>query len=88
MALIVKSNHRYNRVMINSPFAFVILKGKKLFITLANCSVKKIWGKGEFIEKNPLIEVLRKIKTGPLPGLLEKVFTTGIPYQVMRYLFL
>ncbi len=81
MTLIEESNQRYNRMLMDSPFAFVILKGKKMVITLANSSVKKIWGKGEFIEGKPLTEVLPELKTGPLPGLLNNVFTTGISHQ-------
>ena len=37
-------------MLMESPFAFAILKGKDMVITLANDSVKEIWGKGKDIE--------------------------------------
>ncbi len=81
MKLIEGSNQRYNMMLKDSPFAFVILKGKDMTISLANDSIKAIWGKGEHIEGKALVEVLPEIKGGTVPELLNTVFTTGIPYQ-------
>jgi hypothetical protein len=39
------------------------LKGKDMKITLANDSVKKVWGKGNDIEGKSLFDVLPEIVT-------------------------
>ncbi len=44
------SNKRYNMMLMQSPFAFAILKGKEMQIILANASVKEIWGKGKALK--------------------------------------
>jgi len=75
------SNKRYDMMLMNSPFAFAILKGGNMVISLANDSIKEAWGKGKQIEGKPLLEVLPEIKEGPFPALIDQVFRTGIPYQ-------
>ncbi|MHB1148164.1 MAG: CheR family methyltransferase [Lutibacter sp.] len=79
--LIEASNKRYDMMLMQSPFAFAILKGKEMVVTLANNSMKELWGKGNHIEGKPLLKILPEIKKGPLPELLDKVYDTGIPYQ-------
>lgn len=75
------SEKRYNMMLMQSPFAFAVLKGKDLVVTIANESIKKMWGKGNNIEGKPLLKVLPEIKDQPFPALLHKVYTTGIPYM-------
>lgn len=84
--LIEENNERYDRMLMQSPFAFAILKGKEMVISLANESVKGIWGKGPHIEGKKLLQVLPEIKNGPLPEMLEKVYKTGIPQQGYEFL--
>ncbi|MEK7720213.1 MAG: CheR family methyltransferase [Bacteroidota bacterium] len=86
LKLIEDSNKRYNMMLMHSPFAFAILKGKEMVISLANDSIKEIWGKGKRIEGKPLIKILPEIKDGPVPALLDNVFTTGIPFQGHEFL--
>ena len=74
------SNKRYNMMVMQSPFAFAVLKSNDMVITLANDSIKEMWGKGKEIEDKPLLEVLPEIKDQPFPALLNKVYTTGIPF--------
>ena len=74
------SEKRYNMMFMQSPFAFAILKGKDMVVALANNSVKQLWGKGNKIEGKPLVEILPEIKNQEFPALLQKVYTTGIPY--------
>jgi two-component system CheB/CheR fusion protein len=73
------SNKRYSMMLMHSPFSFVILKGKDMVIKLANDSIKEIWGKGNNIEGKPILDVLPELKDGPIPKMLQEVFTTGIP---------
>lgn len=77
---IKESEHRYNMMLMQSPFAFAVLEGKDMMITLANDSIKEIWGKGKEVEDKPLLEVLPELKDQPFPALLDKVYTTGIPF--------
>ena len=76
-----ESNKRYNMMLMKSPFAFAVLKGKNMVIHLANDSIKNLWGKGKAIEGKPILEVLPELKDGPIPKLLDDVFTTGIPFE-------
>jgi len=79
--LIEDSNKRYNLMLMQSPFAFAILKGKEMRIMLANDSIKEIWGKGNTIEDKPLLSILPELKDGQIPKILDEVFSTGIPFQ-------
>ena len=79
--LIEDSNKRYNMMLMQSPFAFAILKGKEMRINLANDSVKEIWGKGNAIEGKTLLEILPELKDGDFPQILDDVYTTGIPFE-------
>ena len=76
---IEESEKRYNTMLMQSPFAFAVLKGKDMVVTMANDSVKQMWGKGKKIEGKPLIEILPELKDQEFMALLKKVYTTGIP---------
>ncbi len=76
---IEESNTRYHSMLMQSPFAFSIMKGKDMVITLANDLIKEFWGKGKDVEGKTLLEVLPEIKDQPFPEMIEKVYTTGIP---------
>jgi len=74
------SEKRYNMMLMQSPFAFAIFKGKEMIITLANDSMKEVLGKGPDIEDKPLLDVLPELKGQAFPDLLNNVLTTGTPY--------
>jgi PAS domain S-box-containing protein len=80
------SEKRYNLMLMQSPFAFAVLKGENMIINLANDSVKEMWGKGKEIEGKPLIEVLPEIQDQGFPELLDGVYTTGIPFSANEIL--
>ncbi len=84
--LIEENNKRYDMMLMQSPFAFAIFKGKDMVVSLANESVKEIWGKGTNIEGKKLLQVLPEIKDGPLPEMLKNVYATGIPQQGYEFL--
>jgi two-component system CheB/CheR fusion protein len=75
------SEKRHNLMLMDSPFAIGVLKGKDMVIELANNSIKELWGKGNDIEGKKLLDVLPEIKGGPMPILIDEVFTTGIPFH-------
>jgi len=80
LKLVADSEKRYNMILVKSPFAFAILKGKDMVLAMANDSIKEMWGKGNEMEGKPLIEVLPELKGQGFTELLDKVYTTGIPY--------
>jgi len=84
--LIEENNERYDRMLMQSPFAFAIFRGKDMVINLANESVKNIWGKGPNVEGKKLLQILPELKDGPIPEMIEKVFKTGIPQQGYEFL--
>ncbi|MFS8082311.1 MAG: PAS domain S-box protein, partial [Ginsengibacter sp.] len=74
------SEKRFSKMVHQSPFAFAILKGKDMVISLANDSIKEIWGKGKEVEEKRLFDLLPELKDSVFPKLLGDVFTTGIPH--------
>ena len=77
---LAESEMRYSKMLMQSPFAFAIFKGKDMVIAFANNSMKEVLGKGTDIEGKQLLEVLPELRGQPFPSLLDDVFTTGIPY--------
>ena len=86
LEVIEDSNKRYNILLMKSPFAFAIMKGENMVVTLANDSIKEMWGKGKEVEGKTMLEILPEIKDTPFPVILDKVFKTGIPYQAFESL--
>ncbi|HEX9151737.1 MAG TPA: ATP-binding protein, partial [Flavobacterium sp.] len=74
------SEKRYNLMLMTSPFAIAILKGKDMVVTLANDSIKEIWGKGNAIEGQKFTTILPELKDLEFPKLLDEVYTTGIAF--------
>lgn len=84
--LIEDSNKRYNMMLMQSPFAFAIMKGKDKIVTLANDSIKEIWGKGNDVEGRPILEILPELNDGKIPKIMDEVFTSGIPFEGYEFL--
>ncbi len=74
------SNTRYNMLLLQSPFAIAILKGKKMIIKLANDRIKEMWGKGEDVEGQSLLTILPENAKHQYAELLKNVYTTGVPF--------
>ena len=76
---IEESDNRYSRLLMESPFAFSIMKGKDQVVTLANNLMKEFWGKGNEVEGKTLLQVLPELKDQPFPGMIDSVYATGNP---------
>ena len=76
---IEESEQRYHKMFMNSPFAFSIMKGKDMKITLANELIKEFWGKGTNVEGKTLLEVLPELANQPFPAMIDSVYTSGVP---------
>ncbi len=81
MKLVEDSNKRYSMMLMDSPFAFAILKGPNMIVTMANDSIIEIWGKTKNIIGKSLFQILPELKETIVPNLLNEVIKTGIPYQ-------
>ena len=81
LKLFEDSEKRYNMMLMKSPFGFAAFKGENMVITLANDTIKEIWGKGKDVEGKPLFDVLPELKDTAYPGLLDNVYITGVPFQ-------
>ena len=78
--VIEDSNKRYNMLLMKSPFAFAIMKGKDMIVTLANDSVKEIWGKGKDVEGKKMLDLLPEVIDSDFPTLLKNVYESGTPF--------
>ncbi len=81
----LNNNQNYHMLM-QSPFAFSIMKGNDLVVTLANDLMKEFWGKGNDVEGKMILEILPELINQPFPDLMRKVFSTGIPHYVNEIL--
>ncbi len=78
--LLEDSENQYNSIFMKSPFAFAIMKGRDMKVALANESIKEIWGKGDNVIGKGLFEILPEVIAQGFPEIIQKVFTTGVPY--------
>ncbi|MEB0301314.1 PAS domain-containing protein [Mucilaginibacter sp. 5C4] len=76
---IAESEKRYYMMLMESPFAFSIMKGENLVVTLANHLMKAFWGKGNDVEGRPLLQVLPELKGQQFPAMIISVLNTGVP---------
>ena len=83
---IAESNERYYTMLMKSSFAFSIMTGKDMVVTLANDLMKSFWGKGENVEGKTLLQVLPELANQPFPQLMNQVYETGIPYYTNEIL--
>ncbi len=77
---------RSNKMLMESPFAFSIMKGKEMRITIANDLMKEFWGKGKQVEGKTLLELLPELRDQSFPALIDSVYTTGIPHYANEIL--
>lgn len=68
-------------VFQQAPVALAFLKGEDFVIQAANPKILEVWGKDESVIGKPLIDGLPELKGQVFIGLLNRVFTTGIPYK-------
>ncbi len=74
------SEKRFSNILSQSIMAIGILKGADMIISFANEPLLTTWGKGEHIIGKPILEVMPEIRDQGFSQLLQKVYTTGVPY--------
>ncbi len=83
-----QSENRLRQIVMKSPYIMLVLKGADMVIEIANQALYSYWNKTDDILGKPLLEVLPELKNQAFPGLLKKVFGTGVPYgekEVLNY---
>lgn len=81
VAQLADSEARIRYMLEESPVAMGILSGRDLIIEAANNRVLQIWGKERSIIGKRLVKALPEIKDQFFLGVLDEVFTSGIPYH-------
>ncbi len=84
--VIEDSNKRFSMMLMNSQFALAVFKGKQMVLSMANDSIKEIWGKGYDLEGKTLLEILPELKGSPMLSLFQKVLSTGVPFKGYEFL--
>jgi signal transduction histidine kinase len=77
---LVSSEARSKSLIEEAPVATCLLVGRDMIIEMANEPMLTIWGKGPTVLGKPLAEALPELKGQPFLGILDNVFTTGVPY--------
>ena len=77
---IKESEKRFSNLLMESPFAFAIVKGKDMVVSVANNAIKSVWGKGTDIEGKSFMSIMPEMKEQGFAVLLENVYTTGKPF--------
>ncbi|WP_428661058.1 ATP-binding protein [Runella sp.] len=78
-----QSESRFRNLVMQSPIAMTIFKGRDYLIDLANETlVTNIWRrKYEEVQGKKLFDVFPELIGQPFPQLLDQVFNTGITYR-------
>lgn len=78
--LVEDREKRFNNLLMQSPFAFGILKGEDMVVFLANDAIKEAWGKGPDVDGKKLLDILPELKGQMFLALLQSVYKTGAPH--------
>ncbi len=77
-----ESETQMRSLVNNSPFPIAVYTGREMRITLANPAILRAWGKGQEVLGKRYAEVLPEMENQQLFEQLDRVFTTGIPFEV------
>lgn len=71
---------RFTNLLVQSPMAIAILKGKDMVVETANPTIIAVWGKGSDVVGKPLLAIMPEIAEQGFPQLLQEVYATGKPF--------
>ncbi|HLP51343.1 MAG TPA: PAS domain-containing protein [Chitinophagales bacterium] len=76
------SDLRFRNLIIQIPIAMVVLRGPQHVVEIANSAMLKRWGlTEEDVVGRAFVDIFPHIKDTKIPGLLNEVYTTGVPYR-------
>ncbi len=71
----------FRNIFEQAPMAIGLLRGKNLVIESANAHILALWGRESDVIGRPIRQALPGLEGGELFGILERVYTTGIPFE-------
>ena len=71
------SEANLRNVIVQSPMAMCLLRGKSLIIEIANEKVLEIWGKDKSVVGTPVFDAIPEARQQGLEAILENVMQTG-----------
>jgi PAS domain S-box-containing protein len=77
----VNPENKLATIIKNIPAALAILSGPDMVLEVVNTAMLQLWHRDESIYGKPLLKFLPELKDQDFPGILEDVFTTGLPYS-------
>jgi PAS domain S-box-containing protein len=72
---------KFHSLLMQSPVAMGILRGKEMILETANNPMLELWGKGSEIIGLPIVKGLPEIESQPFPSLLKNVFESGVAFH-------
>ncbi|WP_343668979.1 PAS domain-containing protein [Chitinophaga sp.] len=80
---LVESETRFRNLVMQSPIAMAIFKGRDMVIDMANITMlKTMWRRSsEEVTGRALLDVFPELEGQPFPKLLQQVFNTGLAHQ-------
>lgn len=78
---LISSEARSKSLIEEAPVATCLFVGRDMVIEVANEPMLAFWGKGRDVLGKPLAEAVPELKGQPFLGILDEVYTTGVPYE-------
>ncbi|MBC8768693.1 PAS domain-containing protein [Arenibacter sp. BSSL-BM3] len=78
---IEKSEQEIRALVESAPFPIAVYAGKEMRISLANQSIKDVWGKGNEVEGKLYTEILPELESQAIFQQVLGVYNTGIPFH-------
>ena len=76
-----ESEERFRSLVLHSPSPIGIYIGREMRLQTVNDAILEAWGKDNSVIGKTFREALPELEGQPFYELLDKVYTTGIPYQ-------
>lgn len=76
-----ESEAQFRNLIMEAPMATALYTGREMKVELANEAMIKLWGKDASVTGKTLKEALPELEGQPFLPLLDKVYTTGVPYH-------
>ncbi len=77
---LAESEALFKSLIEEAPVATCLLVGREMVVEVANGPMLAFWGRGNSVLGKPLAEALPELVGQPFLGILDDVFTTGIPF--------
>ena len=78
---LTSSEARFKSLIEEAPVATCLFVGREMIIEVANEPMLTFWGKSKAVLGKPLAQAVPELVGQPFLGILDHVFTTGVPYE-------